>query len=413
MISNATLTPLQHRRQPNLIGIPIMPNTAIKAIITIAVLLAAVAAAAGIIMSRPMPEQLTVSETTSAIRAMTVVKESLRLKIRSEGTVTPKTQTNVIPEIKGRVTWISPNLVVGGYFQAGDLLVTIDAADYEARTGLAQAQLLRAEAELEHKRFELQRLQTLIKDNLVSQSNLENAARAHKIAKANVIESKINLAQAERDLSRTKITAPFEGMVRSESIDIGQFVQQGAPIASIYASDAVEVRLPIVNAQLAYLDPANLQRGELDPATAPMIRLTARYAGNSFVWRGQLARTEGEIDAQSRMITAVARVRQDNQSPDVPPLQVGAFVAAEIEGQYLNDIVRLPRAALRPNSQVLIIDGDNRLRFRAVNVLRLENDFVLIDSGLESGEVVNLSPIQTVVDGMRVSLTFEPTADRG
>ena len=390
-----------------------MPNTAIKAIITIAVLLAAVAAAAGIIMSRPMPEHLTVSETTSAIRAMTVVKESLRLKIRSEGTVTPKTQTNVIPEIKGRVTWISPNLVVGGYFQAGDLLVTIDAADYEARTGLAQAQLLRAEAELEHKRFELQRLQTLIKDNLVSQSNLENAARAHKIAKANVIESKINLAQAERDLSRTKITAPFEGMVRSESIDIGQFVQQGAPIASIYASDAVEVRLPIVNAQLAYLDPANLQRGELDPATAPMIRLTARYAGTSFVWRGQLARTEGEIDAQSRMITAVARVRQDNQSPDVPPLQVGAFVAAEIEGQYLNDIVRLPRAALRPNSQVLIIDGDNRLRFRAVNVLRLENDFVLIDSGLESGEVVNLSPIQTVVDGMRVSLTFEPTADRG
>ena len=390
-----------------------MPNTAIKAIITIAVLLAAVAAAAGIIMSRPMPEQLTVSETTSAIRAMTVVKESLRLKIRSEGTVTPKTQTNVIPEIKGRVTWISPNLVVGGYFQAGDLLVTIDAADYEARTGLAQAQLLRAEAELEHKRFELQRLQTLIKDNLVSQSNLENAARAHKIAKANVIESKINLAQAERDLSRTKITAPFEGMVRSESIDIGQFVQQGTPIASIYASDAVEVRLPIVNAQLAYLDPANLQRGELDPATAPMIRLTARYAGTSFVWRGQLARTEGEIDAQSRMITAVARVRQDNQSPDVPPLQVGAFVAAEIEGQYLDDIVRLPRAALRPNSQVLIIDGDNRLRFRAVNVLRLENDFVLIDSGLESGEVVNLSPIQAVVDGMRVSLTFEPTADRG
>ncbi|MDA0826073.1 MAG: efflux RND transporter periplasmic adaptor subunit [Proteobacteria bacterium] len=390
-----------------------MPNTAIKAIITIAVLLAAVAAAAGIIMSRPMPEQLTVSETTSAIRAMTVVKESLRLKIRSEGTVTPKTQTNVIPEIKGRVTWISPNLVVGGYFQAGDLLVTIDAADYEARTGLAQAQLLRAEAELEHKRFELQRLQTLIKDNLVSQSNLENAARAHKIAKANVIESKINLAQADRDLSRTRITAPFEGMVRSESIDIGQFVQQGTPIASIYASDAVEVRLPIVNAQLAYLDPANLQRGELDPATAPMIRLTARYAGTSFVWRGQLARTEGEIDAQSRMITAVARVRQDNQSPDVPPLQVGAFVAAEIEGQYLNDIVRLPRAALRPNSQVLIIDGDNRLRFRAVNVLRLENDFVLIDSGLKSGEVVNLSPIQTVVDGMRVSLTFEPTADRG
>ena len=390
-----------------------MPNTAIKAIITIAVLLAAVAAAAGIIMSRPMPEQLTVSETTSAIRAMTVVKESLRLKIRSEGTVTPKTQTNVIPEIKGRVTWISPNLVVGGYFQAGDLLVTIDAADYEARTGLAQAQLLRAEAELEHKRFEFKRLQQLIKDNLVSQSNLENAARAHKIAKANVIESKINLAQAERDLGRTKITAPFEGMVRSESIDIGQFVQQGAPIASIYASDAVEVRLPIVNAQLAYLDPANLQRGELDPATAPMIRLTARYAGTSFVWRGQLARTEGEIDAQSRMITAVARVRQDNQSPDVPPLQVGAFVAAEIEGQYLDDIVRLPRAALRPNNQVLIIDGDNRLRFRAVNVLRLENDFVIIDSGLESGEVVNLSPIQTVVDGMRVSLTFEPTADRG
>ena len=390
-----------------------MPKTAIKAVITIAVLLAAVAAAAGIIMSRPTPEQLTVSESTSAIRAMTVEKESLRLSIRSEGTVTPKTQTDLIPEVKGRVTWISSNLVVGGYFQKGDLLVTIDAADYEARSGLAQAQLLRAEAELEHKRFEYKRLQTLIQDNLVSQSNLENAARAHKIAEANVIESKINLGQAKRDLARTKITAPFEGMVRSEAIDIGQFVQQGAPIASIYASDAVEIRLPIVNAQMAYLSAASLRRGELDPKNAPMIRLTARYAGKSFVWQGQLARTEGEIDAQSRMITAVARVNQNGQSPDVPPLQVGTFVAAEIQGQYLDSIVRLPRAALRPNNQVLIIDVDNRLRFRDVSVLRLENDFVLIDDGLESGEVVNLSPIQTVVDGMRVSLTLEPTADRG
>lgn len=390
-----------------------MSNTVIKAVITIAVLLAAVAAAAGIIMSRPMPEQLTVSETTSAIRAVTVAKESMRLMIRSEGTVTPKTQTDLIPEIKGRVTWISPNLVVGGYFSKGDLLVSIDAADYEAKSGLAQAQLLRAEAELEHKSFEFKRLQTLIQDNLVSQSNLENAARALKIAKANVIESKINLAQAERNLTRTKITAPFEGMVRSEAIDIGQFVQQGAPIAAIYASNAVEVRLPIVNAELAYLDAASLQRGELDPATAPMIRITAFYAGSPFVWQGQLARTEGEIDAQSRMITAVARINQDTQSTDVPPLQVGAFVAAEIQGQYLDDIVRLPRAALRPNSQVLIIDGDNRLRFRAVNVLRLENDYVIIDSGLENGELVNLSPIQTVVDGMRVSLSLEPTTDRG
>ena len=103
-----------------------MPNTAIKAAITITVLLAAVAAAAGIIMSRPNPEQLTVSESSSAIRAMTVVKESIRLRIRSEGTVTPKTQTDLIPEIKGRVIWISPNLVVGGYFQKGDLLVSIE-----------------------------------------------------------------------------------------------------------------------------------------------------------------------------------------------------------------------------------------------------------------------------------------------
>tara|TARA_B110000285_G_scaffold234897_1_gene313574 strand:- start:983 stop:2161 length:1179 start_codon:yes stop_codon:yes gene_type:complete len=390
-----------------------MPNTAIKAAITITVLLAAVAAAAGIIMSRPNPEQLTVSESSSAIRAMTVVKESIRLRIRSEGTVTPKTQTDLIPEIKGRVIWISPNLVVGGYFQKGDLLVSIDPADYQARSGLAQAQLLRAEAELEHKSFEHKRLQTLIQDNLVSQSNLENAARAHKIAKANVLESKINLAQAERDLNRTKIAAPFEGMVRSEGVNIGQFVQQGAPIASIYASDAVEIRLPIVNSQLAYLDAASLQRGELDPKTAPMIRLTATYAGNPFVWEGQLARTEGEVDAQSRMITAVARVNQAAQSSDVPPLQVGLFVAAEIEGQYLENIVRLPRAALRPNSQVLIIDADNRLRFRDVHILRLENDFVIIDDGLANGEMVNLSPIQTVVDGMRVSLTLEPTVDRG
>ncbi|MDA1207327.1 MAG: efflux RND transporter periplasmic adaptor subunit, partial [Proteobacteria bacterium] len=287
-----------------------MPKAAIKALMTIIVLLAAVAAAASIIMTRPEPEKYQPAEAVSAIRAITVTPQSMTLSVQSEGTVAPRTVTELIPEVSGRIQWRSPNLVVGGYFTKGERLLSIDSADYEAKAGLARARLIRAEADLEHSAYELKRLQTLVKDQLISQSSLETAIRTNKIAEAAYIEAEINLSQAERNLDRTVLTAPFEGLVRAERINVGQFVREGNSVATLYASDEVEVRLPMANEQLAFLELPASVRGAISVDEAPPITLTATFAGQPYQWQGYLARTESEIDAQSRMVTAVARVIQ-------------------------------------------------------------------------------------------------------
>jgi RND family efflux transporter MFP subunit len=384
-----------------------MSNALIKSVLTLAVLVAAFAAAAGILMTRPSPEKMIPSESISAIRAVIVSQEPLTLWVKSQGTIAPQQTTELIPEVSGRVQWMSPNLVAGGYFKAGEVMLEIDPVDYESRAGLAEAKLIRAEADLEHSLFELERMQALVKNNLISQASLQTATRTHKIATAAHIEAGINQEQALRDLSRTKILAPFDGLIAMERVDLGQFLQQGAVIATLYGSDQLEVRLPIVNEQLAYLDLPEQNGNQPSEDRSPTILLTALFAGKQHTWRGTFSRTEAEINAQSRMVTAVARIDQNEQPIGTPPLQIGLFVSASIEGRTVKNVMRLPRAALRSNDQVLVIDEDDRIRFRTVNILRVDSEEVIIDGGLVPGERVNVSPIQTVVDGMRVATNTE------
>lgn len=384
-----------------------MSNALIKSVLTLAVLAAAFAAAAGILMTRPSPEKMIPSESISAIRAVIVSQEPLTLWVKSQGTIAPQQTTELIPEVSGRVQWMSPNLVAGGYFKAGEVMLEIDPVDYESRAGLAEAKLIRAEADLEHSLFELERMQALVKNNLISQASLQTATRTHKIATAAHIEAGINQEQALRDLSRTKILAPFDGLIAMERVDLGQFLQQGAVIATLYGSDQLEVRLPIVNEQLAYLDLPEQNGNQPSEDRSPTILLTALFAGKQHTWRGTFSRTEAEINAQSRMVTAVARIDQNEQPIGTPPLQIGLFVSASIEGRTVKNVMRLPRAALRSNDQVLVIDEDDRIRFRTVNILRVDSEEVIIDGGLVPGERVNVSPIQTVVDGMRVATNTE------
>ena len=384
-----------------------MSNALIKSVLTLAVLAAAFAAAAGILMTRPSPEKMIPSESISAIRAVIVSQEPLTLWVKSQGTIAPQQTTELIPEVSGRVQWMSPNLVAGGYFKAGEVMLEIDPVDYESRAGLAEAKLIRAEADLEHSLFELERMQALVKNNLISQASLQTATRTHKIATAAHIEAGINQEQALRDLSRTKILAPFDGLIAMERVDLGQFLQQGAVIATLYGSDQLEVRLPIVNEQLAYLDLPEQNGNQPSEDRSPTILLTALFAGKQHTWRGTFSRTEAEINAQSRMVTAVARIDQNEQPIGTPPLQIGLFVSASVEGRTVKNVMRLPRAALRSNDQVLVIDEDDRIRFRTVNILRVDSEEVIIDGGLVPGERVNVSPIQTVVDGMRVATNTE------
>ncbi len=389
-------------------------NNIAKGLLTVAVLVGAGIMAMVLLATAPSPEQVEPQQVSTAIRVQAVEKKTVKLKVRSQGTVIPRTESALIPEVSGRIEWMSPNLVPGGYFQKDEVLLRLDARDLKATVDRSKAALARTQAEAEHATYEMKRMEELVKGKLTSQSSLESAIRAQRVAEAAMHEAEIALSQASLDLVRTEVRAPYEGLVRNKNVDVGQFISRGNPVATIYAADSVEVRVPLADNQLAFLDLPLGARGELPIENQAKVILSTYYGGQYYEWIGRLVRTEAEIDTRTRMVNAVVRV-VDTQGIDngkgveQPALPVGLFVHAEIEGRVVNDVVTLPRAVLRNQSQVLVVDDENRLRYRNVELLRFENDAVVISGGLEEGEIVNLSPIQTVIDGMRVSPINEPT----
>ena len=202
------------------------------------------------------------------VRVTEVQAVTEHLSISSQGTVQPRSQSELIPEVSGRVVWTSPSLVGGGSFREGDILLRIDAADYLSAMQRSEATLQRSDVEYSFASDELKRLQQLHKQQLASQQQLDSARRTAQVAQANLNESSASLEQAQRDLARTEVSAPFDGLVRNEQVDLGQFVTRGQSIGTIYALDYVEVRLPISADQLAYLGLPVSTRGQIAEAIA-------------------------------------------------------------------------------------------------------------------------------------------------
>ena len=369
-------------------------------IIPIAIILVFIFGAVTLMATAPVLEPQAQQPVPLTVRIQEVQPEAVNLKVHSQGTVMPSTESQLIPEVSGRVIWMSPKLVAGGYFKQGEVLARVDQLDYRNTMDRAQATLERAKAEHQHARFEFTRLQSLAERKLTSRSQLENALRAQRVTEAALRDARVAFEQAQQNLDRTEIRAPFTGLVRTETVDIGQFIARGSPIATLYASDLVEVRLPIADRQLAFLNLPPMLRGELPQHAQPRVTLSTEYAGQRLSWEGNIVRTEAEIDISSRMVQLIARVPNE---PDQTPLSVGLFVEAEIEGLSADNIVVLPRSALRNDNQVLIVDADNKLRFRPIDPLRLYQDNVLIRDGLDAGERVCISPVQTAIDGMTVN----------
>ena len=352
------------------------------------------------------------------VRVATASPETLRLSVTTHGTVSPSTESDLVPEVSGPVVRVSPSLVSGGFFEEGDVLLEIDPRDYEAALERARAARVRAESEHARARLELERLRKLAAQNVASASRLDDAENAERVAGAAVREAHAAFGQAERDLERTKLRAPFSGRVREEHVGVGQFVNRGSPLAVLYATDYVEVRLPISDRELAFLDLPVLRGNGVGPGEAPSVTLRADFAGAEHTWIGYVDRTEGEIDARSRMVHVVARV----ESPYAlaaddprPPLAVGLFVRAEIEGREFRDVMILPRSALHGGADeersVWVVDADDRLRRRPVDVLRTDREQVVLRGGLAPGERVLVSPLETAVEGMSVR-PLEPSLAR-
>lgn len=336
-----------------------------------------------------------------SIRVVRVQPAKEYLIINSQGTVQPRNQSELIPEVTGRVTYMSAAMVNGGAFEKDEVLVRIDEADYLTLLQRSKAAVMRSEAEHELSKNEFKRVLSLHKRQLASQQQLDDARRAQQVDEALLIEARASLEQADRDLSRTKLRAPFDGLVRSERVNVGQFITRGESIGTIYGTDYVEVRLPISVDQLGFLGLPVSTRGILAPKQRPPVTLIADFGDTRTLWEGHLVRLEAEFDESSRMVYGVVRLQLDDDGAS-PLLPVGLFVQAEIRGRQVDQVIRLPRSAMRDNNQVLVVGSDDRIHFRQVSLVRQEHDDILISDGLEGGELVSISAMQAAVDGMLV-----------
>ncbi|MBT6793010.1 MAG: efflux RND transporter periplasmic adaptor subunit [Gammaproteobacteria bacterium] len=338
------------------------------------------------------------------VQSQVVEMQALQLTAGAFGTVEPRSETDLVSEVSGRIVSTAQGMVTGGFFDAGEVLFEVDPTDYKIALELASAAVAKAVSEVTFAQKDYDRQLDLKQRQSVSQALEDEALKRLQFAKASYREAAARLESAQRDLARTRVVAPYQGRVRSEKIDVGQYVLKSVAVAKLYATDYAEVRLPIQDQDLAYLNVTLSDQG-IAKTARPKVSLRANFAGEVQRWEGEVVRTEGEIDVVTRMVNLVARIKSPYQtSVGGAPLAVGLFVEAEILGKRLPGVVKLPRTALRGDSAVFLIDAEQRLRRASVKVIRREGDWVLINEGLSDGDRVCLSAMEDGVEGMQVRI---------
>ena len=384
-------------------------NRPTQPLVAAGVLAVGVAGVFAILAMRPSAEARPEVKRAPLVEVMSVEPGPYEFVVRAHGTVVPRREGDLVPQVSGSVQWVSSALASGGFFDEGEPLLRIDPADAEVALESARASVARAQSEAHRARRELARQKQLAERSVASQTNLDDAQNGERVASASLREAQARLVQAERDLARTEITAPYAGRVRSADIDVGEFVARGTSVAKIYAVDFAEVRLPIPDSDLGFVELPLVGRPESAEDSGPQVRLTARFAGEDRAWEGRVVRTEGEIDPRSRMVHVVAEVEDpygrqlpSARSGDAMPLAAGLFVEAEVQGRRVEEAVELPRIALRDDDTVLVIDENDTVQKRSVEVLRTQSNRVILGKGLKPGERVAVSPLEVAVDGMMV-----------
>ncbi len=375
-----------------------------------------IAIAIALFFNRPVPEQATAKERSLLVNAARVVKQDIRISVRAQGTITPRTETTLIAEVSGRIMEVSNEFNAGGFFSAGDVLLEIDQRDYLAAVKKTQAAVARAQSNLATERgradVALQEQEKYKSRSKRSQAANNLALRKPQLAdaKANLESTLADLDNAKDQLDRTTIRAPYDGLVRSKQVDIGQYVNVGTALAKTFAVDFAELRMALPENKLNYIELPTL--ADKDIATHPRVDIYAEIGETLHQWQGHIVRTEGVFDERSRALFVVAEINDPyglhNQHPE--ELRIGTFVDARIEGRLMKGLVVLPRYILRSGNQLWVIDDQNRLQNRKVKLLRTEGSEIYVTNGLNEGEVVSLSSIGTAVPGTKVDISsISPT----
>jgi RND family efflux transporter MFP subunit len=333
------------------------------------------------------------------VRVVDVAFAPRTVSVSGHGTVLPLREISLVPQAGGKVVEISPALVNGGAFKKGDVLLRIDPQDYKIAVTLAKARLKKAESQFVQTREESAAAREEWAQLHGNDAPPPLVAKEPQLAAAGaqLEASRAELTKAQLQLDRTRIKAPFEGRVAEKEVDIGQYVTSGQKLAVLYATQAAEIVVPLPNEDLAWIRVPGFTHGDGQGADAVV---EVRMAGKTQQWPGRIVRSEGKLDQRTRLVNVVVRI--ENPYGTRPPLAVGLFAKVTIRGRELDQAALIPRAALRDNDQVWVVDPKGRLTFRTVEVARLGFDGAVIRNGLKADERIVVSPLKGVSDGMRV-----------
>lgn len=360
------------------------------------------------------PERKDTGEQALVVNTISARVESLNFSVVSQGSLAPRTETTLVAEVSGQIVSVSSNFIAGGFFRQGEVLLQIDPSDYETALMSAQAGLAARKAQLADQKA---RSEQALKD----WNNLGRTGKPSDLvlrkpqlaeAQAAVQAAEAELKRANRNLERTRIKVPYDGLVRSKVVDVGQFVSPGTPLGVTFAVDYAEIRLPLSSSDLAFLDLPSATR--LDRAHRVPVTLVSDARSGMQKWQAEIVRTEGIVDNRSRVVYAVAEVVDPygvlGQSTQ-DQLRMGTFVRAEIQGLRADNVVVLPRSVLQSDNTVLIANEDRELEIRPVTVLRAEPRLVYIESGVAEGELIVTTSMDAPIAGTRLSVFGDPVPE--
>jgi len=376
-----------------------MSSKALKLVIPIVVLIAGIAAAAMLASARKAPPRVDRPPLGPLVEVMSSEVTDMPVVVTGHGEVVAKVAVDVVPQVNGQVVETHPSLVAGGFFKAGEVLVVIDARDYELALERAEAAVARAKVTLEREQAEAEVAREEWNDLHPGEEPTALVIREPQIrqAEAELAAAVADLSVSKLNLERTRISLPFDGVVVSEIVDVGQFVGNGSRLATVYGTDVVEVRVPFDTRELAWFDvPTRGNRAGSE------VEISVSFGGTRSTWEGRVTRMEAQVDQMSRMVHVVVEVPQPYDTSDErPALLPGSFVDVRILGRTLRNVVSVPRYAVHEGERVWVF-ADGKLGIREVEVLRSDRQQALISSGLEEGDLVIVSSLDAVTDGMTV-----------
>lgn len=379
-------------------------NKLLKVIAPVAVLAISVGVVTALSAAKPAPEKKEDTQRFISLYVDEVRSDEVTLSVQAEGEVRPKTEIDLIPQVSGRIVGISESFAEGAEFDPGETLIKIDDTNYVIAKTRAEANLATAKVAVqrEYANAKIKAEHWLDKDTQGKPSEYALNKPQVQEAEAMLAAAEADLREAKLNIARTEINVPFLGRVREKLVGIGQYVTAGTRLGRVFSTDVVEVRLPLSDTQLAELNlPIGFMAGG---SNAPQVQFSATVGNKQHTWTGRIVRTNAAMDQTTRMVYAIAEVDDPYGlgSDAGAPMAVGMFVKAEIAGVNSQSAMVLPRLALRNANKVYVINDDNRLEIRTVDVLSTSTETVLVTDGVKPGDKVVTSTIPVAIDGMEV-----------